>query len=264
MAIKKCVNIDCLYTEIPFLDRFQAAKDDGFESIEFWSWPNRDLDAIKEAAEKAGIVIAGFNGYEDGGFSLVDPDDMEDYLEFLKKSIAAAKKIGSLSLTIHSNALGEGGIVANHYDNLSDTVKLCSMYRTLVEAAKLAEENEIQLNLEILNVHVDHVGNFLKSTQMAAEVIRLIGSPNLRVLYDIYHMQINEGRVCDTIAEYLDAIGHFHIADVPGRHEPGTGELNYPNIIKKLEELGYDGRVGAELFPAKDTETAVKAILSIF
>ena len=244
MAIKKCVNIDCLYTEIPFLDRFQAAKDDGFESIEFWSWPNRDLDAIKEAAEKAGIVIAGFNGDEDGGFSLVDPDDMEDYLEFLKKSIAAAKKIGALSL--------------------SDTVKLCSMYRTLVEAAKLAEENEIQLNLEILNVHVDHVGNFLKSTQMAAEVIRLIGSPNLRVLYDIYHMQINEGRVCDTIAEYLDTIGHFHIADVPGRHEPGTGELNYPNIIKKLEELGYDGRVGAELFPAKDTETAVKAILSIF
>ena len=262
MALRKCACIDTLYTELPWLERFQAAKDDGFEAVEFWDWRIRDLDATREAAEKAGIAISGFNG--DADYSLVDPTHKEKYLDYLKQSIAAAKKVGASSVTIHSNALGDCGIVVDHYDNLSDTVKLCSMYRTLVEAAKLAEENEIQLNLEILNVHVDHVGNFLKSTQMAAEVIRLIGSPNLRVLYDIYHMQINEGRVCDTIAEYLDAIGHFHIADVPGRHEPGTGELNYPNIIKKLEELGYDGRVGAELFPAKDTETAVKAILSIF
>ncbi len=264
MAVKKCVNIDCLYTEIPFLERFQVAKDDGFESIEFWSWPNRDLDAIRDAAQKAGIVIAGFNGDEDGGFSLVDPDDMEDYLAFLKQSIDAAKKIGALSLTIHSNALGEGGIVANHYDNLSHTVKLCSMYRTLTAAAKMAEEHDIQLNLEMLNIHLDHVGNFLATTQMAAEVIRLIGSPNLRILYDVYHMQINEGRLCDTIAEYIDAIGHIHIADTPGRHEPGTGEINYPHIIRTLESLGYDGRVGCELFPSKDTKTAVEAIMKIF
>ena len=95
-------------------------------------------------------------------------------------------------------------------------------------------------------------------------VLRIGRKSIVRVDVICCFMQINEGRVCDTIAEYLDAIGHIHIADVPGRHEPGTGELNYPNIIKKLEELGYDGRVGAELFPAKDTETAVKAILSIF
>ena len=264
MAIKKCVNIDCLYTELPFLDRFQAAKDDGFESIEFWSWPNRDLDAIREAAEKAGIVIAGFNGDEDGGFSAVDPDDMEDYLAFLKTAIDAAKKVGALSLTIHSNALGEGGVVANHYDNLSHTVKLCSMYRTLSAAAKMAEENDIQLNIEPLNILVDHVGNFLSTTQMAAEVVRLIGSPNLKVLYDVYHMQLDEGKICDTIETYFDAIGHIHIADAPGRHEPGTGEINYPNVIKKLEELGYEGRVGCELFPAKDTATAVKAIMAIY
>lgn len=264
MAIKACVNIDCLYTEIPFLDRFQAAKDDGFESVEFWSWPNRDLDAVREAAEKAGIVIAGFNGDEDGGFSLVDPDDMEDYLDFLKQSIDAAKKAGALSLTIHSNALGEGGVVTNHYDNLSDTVKLCSMYRTLTAAVKLAEENDIRLNLEPLNVLVDHVGNFLKYTQMAAEIVRLIDSPNLKVLYDVYHMQLNEGKLCDTITEYFDTIGHIHIADAPGRHEPGTGEINYPNIIRTLEKLGYTGRVGCELFPATDTATAVKAIMAIF
>ena len=200
MALRKCACIDTLYTELDWLDRFQAAKNDGFEAVEFWDWRIRDLDATREAAEKAGIAISGFNG--DADYSLVDPTHKQKYLDYLKQSIAAAKKVGAASVTIHSNALGDGGIVVNHYDNLSHTVKLCSMYDTLLACAELAEKEEINLNLEALNITTDHVGNFLATTQMGAEIVRLIGCPRLKLLYDVYHMQINEGCICDTISNY--------------------------------------------------------------
>ena len=149
----------------------------------------------------------------------------------------------------------------NAYNELSDTVKLCSMYDTLLACARLAEQEGINLNLEALNVTTDHVGNFLKYTQTGAEICRLIGSPRLKLLYDVYHMQINEGCICDTISNYGDQFGHIHVADAPGRHEPGTGEINYKKVIRHLEESGYRGLVGYELFPADGTKQAVKAIM---
>jgi hydroxypyruvate isomerase len=260
MNLKKSACIEPLYAELPFLDRFQAAKNDGFDFVEFWSWTDKDLDAVKAAAEKAGIGISGFNG--DADYSLIDPTHKQPYLEFLKKSVAAAQKIGALSVTIHSNALGDGGLVVHSYPELSDTVKLCSMYDMLLECAKIAESSGIAMNLEGLNITTDHVGNYLQKTQMAADMTRLIGSPMLKVLYDVYHMQLNEGNLCDTLSQTIDQIGHIHVADAPGRHEPGTGEINYKTIFAHLESLGYQGRVGYELFPRTTTAEAVKAIMS--
>lgn len=259
MKLKKSACIEPMYQELPFLDRFQAAKDDGFDFVEFWSWTDKDLDAVKAAAVSAGIGISGFNG--DADYSLIDPTHKEKYLEFLKQSVAAAQKVGALSVTIHSNALGDGGVVVNHYDDLSDTVKICSMYDMLLECAKIAEQSGIAMNLEPLNITTDHVGNFLKNTQMAAEMTRLIGCEKLKVLYDVYHMQLNEGSICDTIKKYADQLGHIHVADAPGRHEPGTGEINYVKVFACLEKCGYKGRVGYELFPETTTAAAVEAIM---
>ena len=260
MKFKKSACIEPMYSEIPFLERFQAAKDDGFDYVEFWSWTDKDLDAVRGAAQKAGIGISGFNG--DADYSLIDPAHKGKYLAFLKQSVEAAKKVGALSVTIHSNALGDAGKVVNHYTELSDTVKICSMYDMLLECAKLAESSGIAMNLEPLNVTTDHVGNYLARTQTAAEMTRMIGSPMLKVLYDVYHMQLNEGSLCDNITKYADQLGHIHVADAPGRHEPGTGEINYHKVFAHLEEVGYSGRVGFELFPKATTAEAVKAIMS--
>ena len=132
----------------------------------------------------------------------------------------------------------------------------------LKEAATLyAEESGIRMNLEPLNITTDHQGNFLTTTRMAAEMTRLIGSPMLKVLYDVYHMQLNEGSLCDNIRAYGDQFGHIHVADAPGRHEPGTGEINYHKIFSCLEERGYTGLVGFELIPAETTAQAVNAIM---
>jgi hydroxypyruvate isomerase len=256
-----CACIDTLYTEVPFEERFALAKADGFESVEFWDYRNRDLDVIKKNAEACGIKISGFNG--DNDYSLVDPTHKEKYIEALLQSVAAAKKIGAESVTIHSNALGDEGVVVNYYKELSDTVKICSMFDTLKACAEIAEKENINMNLEALNVLTDHVGNFLETTQMGAEMVRLIGCSKLNLLYDAYHMQLNEGKICDTLSTYSDVIGHIHVADAPGRHEPGTGEINYKNVMKHLNALGYKNRVGFELFPETDTQTAVKAIMAI-
>ena len=261
MKFLKSACIEPMYSELPFLDRFQAAKDDGFDFVEFWGWTDKDLDAVKAAAEKAGIGISGFNG--DAELSLIDPEQKTAYLDFLKQSVAAAKKVGARSVTIHSNGLGEGGVVIDHYDALSHTVKLCAMYDTLLECAKIAEESGIQMNLEPLNITTDHVGNFLQTTRMAAEMTRLVGSPKLKVLYDAYHMQLNEGSICDNIRAYGDQFGHIHVADAPGRHEPGTGEINYATVFACLEERGYTGLVGFELIPKTTTAEAVKAIMKL-
>lgn len=261
MVFQKSACIEPMYGELPFLERFRAAREDGFQYVEFWGWTDKDLEAVRAATESAGIGIAGFNG--DAELSLIDPGQREAYLAFLRRSVEAARKVGARSLTIHSNGLGAGGAVIDPCDGLSDTVKLCAMFDTLKACAEIAEESGVSMNLEPLNVTTDHVGNFLRTTRMAAEMTRLIGSPRLKVLYDVYHMQLNEGGICDNIRAYGDQFGHIHVADAPGRHEPGTGEINFANVMACLEEIGYTGLIGFELVPKTTTAEAVRAVMRL-
>lgn len=260
MKLQKCACIEPMYSELPFIERFAAAKKDGFDFVEFWGWTDKDLDEVRRAADGAGIDISGFNG--DADYSLVDPTHKKSYMDFLKKSVDAALKVGARSVTIHSNALGDVGKVVNHYTNLSSTIKTCSMYDMLQDCAQLAEQSGINMNLEPLNITTDHVGNFLVHAKSAAEMTRLINCPKLKILYDVYHMQLNEGSLSDNISALIDQIGHIHVADVPGRHEPGTGEINYHYVFAHLEKVGYTGLIGYELFPKTTTQEAVKAIMS--
>ncbi len=259
--MKRSACIETLFTEFPIEDRFKAAKDAGFDCVEFWSWSDKNLDALRSESVKAGIGVSSMSG--DMSYSLVDPKHKQAYIAFIKKSMEAAQKIQCGTLVIHSNALGEAGRVVNHYSNLSHTVKLCSMFDTLKDLAPIAEDAGITLVLEALNTTVDHVGNFLERTSMGAEMTRIISSKNIKILYDIYHMQMNEGSLCDTLSEYIDQIGYIHAADTPGRHEPGTGEINYPHLLRHLEQIGYNGIIGYELFPKGNTSDAIKAIMSL-
>lgn len=259
MNLKKSACIETLYTELPLYDRPAAAAADGFAFVEFWGREDKDLDRLKAAAQKAGIGISGFNG--DGPFSLIDPAQTNDYLGYLRESVEAAKHLGALSVTIHSNALGEGGVVLNRYEVLSFTVKTCAMFRGLLACAELAEQSGIAMNLEPLNITTDHAGNFLTSSRAATELCDLVGSPMLNILFDVYHMQLNEGSLCDNLTACAHRLGHIHVADAPGRHEPGTGEIRYAKIFAHLEAIGYTGRVGYELFPRASTAEAVAAIM---
>ena len=262
MALLRSAHLDTMYQELPLPERFQAAWDDGFDAVELWSWQGRDLPALRAAADRAGIPVCCCDG--DGPFSLIDPGQRADYLAFLARSLEAARTLGARGVTVHADALDDTGAVILPPAGLSPTVKLCSLYDGLAASAALAERAGVDLYLEPLNVTVDHPGAFLRDTRTAAELVRLIGSPRLRVLYDIYHMQLSEGDLCGAIRRYAGAFGHVHAADAPGRHEPGTGEIAFPRVLRALERSGYTGYVSFELFPARSTAEAVRAIRALW
>ena len=194
---------------------------------------------MRAAAQDAGVGISGFNG--DAELSLIDPVT-EAGVSGLSETVRGRGAEGSArSVTIHSNGLGEGGVVLNSYPELSDTVKLCTMFDTLRACAELAEASGIRMNLEPLNITTDHVGNFLATTRMAAEMTRLIGSPMLKVLYDVYHMQPQRGEPVRQHPGLRRPVRPRPCGGCPGRHEPGTGEIFYPRVLRCLEEAGLPG-----------------------
>lgn len=260
--MQKTAYIEIYYQELPFFERFKAAKNDGFDYVELRNWYDRDLDEVKKASEEAGITVSGFNG--DMKYSLCAPAERDNYIKDFKDCLAAVNKLGVKYLTVHSNSRGPGGVIPDDYHYLSDTVKTCAMFDTLKECTKLAEEAGVTLLLEAMNTYVDHVGTYLTSAVTAAEITRMINSPNLKIAFDAYHEQVMTGNLCAAIDAAIDQIGRVHVADVPGRHEPGTGEINYNAVIKHLEKKGFDGIVGLEAWPVKDTATAVNNFMSIF
>lgn len=249
-----------VFTEVPFEDRFRVAKESGFDYIEFWTWKDKNTEKIKELCRAHDLKIASFSG--DQEFSMIDEDQREDYISFVKASIETAQFLNCEYLVVHSNALGENGVVIDPYRHISDK-KNEAMFDVLKSLAAMAEAANITLLLEALNTVVDHPGNFLTFTKDAAELTRIVNSPNIKILYDIYHMQIMEGNLIDTLTAYMDTIGYIHVADVPGRHEPGTGEINFVNVMSVLRELDYDGFVGFELNPERDSTAAVLSILNL-
>jgi hydroxypyruvate isomerase len=256
--MKKSICIETIFTEVPFEERFPLVREAGFDYIEFWSWKDKDIIKIKALCEENNLKIASFSG--DKNYSLIDESHVQPYIDFIKESIEAAKFLNCENLVIHSNALGEMGRVVNHYNELSSYKKFGTMLNVLKALAPIAEKEKITLVVEALNTEVDHAGNFLAFTRDSAEAVRLVNSPYIKVLYDVYHMQIMEGNIIDTLEKYIDTIAYIHIADVPGRHEPGTGEINYFNVMDTLRALKYDRTIGFELFPLNNSKEAVEAI----
>lgn len=239
--------IEMIFTEFDFVERIYKAKEAGFDAVEFWCWENKDLAAVKKALDETGLELAIFQGNIEG--RMIDPKDNDLYIEGVLRSVQMAKQMGTKNLFLMSDIMNEDRSVLEAPYPLSDLQKMESTKAVLRRLIPVAEENGITFVVEPLNTTVDHRGYSLCHSQPAFELIREIGSKNIKVLYDAYHMQIMEGNVINTIKSGIDAIGYFHVADVPGRFEPGTGELNYKNIIKALSSYGYDGKVGFEFEP---------------
>jgi hydroxypyruvate isomerase len=264
--VKYSLCIENFYRGLSFEARFVAAKRDGFEYCEFWTWKNRDWGKVKKAIVDSGVKIAAFSG--DDEYSMIDPDENRMYVDFLKKSIEKAKEIHCKYLVIHSDALNKDGSAKEIGKSFSYEAKLLNMYRVLENVAPVAEKQDLTLVLEPLNTRVSeaqsHKNYFLEYPEPAFELTRQVGSDKVKVLYDIYHMQLMVGNVIRTLEKNIDQLGYVHLADAPGRHEPGTGELNCKNILSALDSMGYIGFVGFELLPSETDEKAIEAIKKIW
>ena len=178
-------------------------------------------------------------------------------------SLEKAREVGSPGLFLLTDELAEDRSVRFQYPELTTEEKYESVLEGLKAIAPLAEEAGVTLLLEPLNSLVDHAGYFLDRSALGFELVRAVDSPRIKVLYDIYHMQVMEGNIIQTLTGNLDVIGHIHVADVPGRHEPGSGELNYANIMEALCQADYDKYVGFEFDPKAPSDEAVITSLAL-
>ena len=259
--MKSSVCIEMIYTEYPFLERISKAAEAGFDAIEFWNWDDKDLPAIKAAVEEVGLGIASFQSNLGG--TLIHPDHRENFVAGIQQSLGKAREMGSAGLVMLTDELGEDRSVRFQFPELSQEAKYQSVLDGLKMIAPLAESAGVTLVLEPLNVLVDHPGYFLDGSASGFDLVRAVDSPRIKLLYDIYHMQVMEGNVTQTMIDNLDVIGQVHVADVPGRHEPGTGELNYANIFAALRRAGWDKYVGFEFEPTVPSEQAAAHSLSL-
>lgn len=259
--MKTSVCIEMLYTEYPFLERFKKAAQQGFDAVEFWNWDNKDMPAVKQAAAEAGIKIATFQSNLGG--TLIHPDQRAGFVASIQKSLDKANEMDVSSLFLLTDELGGDRSVRFQFPELSEEQKFESVLAGLKALAPLAEKAGVTLMLEPLNILVDHPGYFLNTSETGFEMIRKVGSPNVMLLFDIYHMQVMEGNIIQKLTNNLDVIGHVHVADVPGRNEPGTGELNYANIFKALKKSNYSGYIGFEYEPSVPSEQAAASSLAL-
>jgi hydroxypyruvate isomerase len=247
---------DTVFLDLPFERRVEEIARAGF-LVEFWWWEDRDIDAL---ATHSDIQLSAFTGYTPG--SMVHPDTLEMFLEGVEKSLTIADKLQCRQLFLSTGLTHQGQVfqpIASHPATLWITA-----YKGLSRVAELAEKHDVVYHLEPLNTRVDHPGYPLSRVEDAVRLIEAVGSPRIKLLLDIYHVQIEEGNVIQAIRDYADYLGYVHVADVPGRHEPGTGEINYPRVAQALREVGYEGVIGLEAFPLSDDYQALKRFKEAF
>ena len=250
--LKLSVCIEALFTKIPYPERIKKSAELSAPAFEFWGWSDKNLDDIKQAKDEAGIELATFMC--EVGSPLVESGNRETIIDGTKRSIETAKNMDCQRLLVTTGNEIEGVSRAEQHKNIVEHLKAI---------AGLLEDAGIILTLEPLNILVNHKGYYLYTSEEGFEIIDEVDSPSVKLLYDIYHQQITEGNLIATIEANIDKIGHFHMADVPGRHEPTTGEINYGNVFKKIAELDYDGFVGMEFWPIRPDEEAVKLTVEL-
>ena len=246
-----------VFPNLPFRQRVREVAAAGF-AVELWGWEDEALDAI---AADPDIQIASMPGWGPG--SMVHPDGVETFLEGARKTLAVARRIGCRNLAVASGELDRKGRVV-HAIAEHPADRWITAYRCLCELAEIAEKEDVSYNFEVLNTKVDHAGYPFPHLEDGARLIRQVDSPRIRLLVDVYHAQVEEGNVVQAIRDHREIIGHVHVADVPGRHEPGTGEIHYPRVAAALREISYNGTVGLEAFPEGDSHLALERFRQVF
>lgn len=253
MKISVCV--DSLFFRQDFLSSLQVIKNAGFDYYEMWTLGdhphgigavNKNLEAIAAEADRLGMNCAACVGpFSD----LTDSACHADFLRDFKADVAKAQIIKCPTIIVN---MGGGGPATNPEGTIDNGIKV------LREAGKIAEEAGIILTLEPLNSLVDHKNSILAHADQSFAVIDAVNSPFVKLLYDIYHQQVMDGYVTETVIANLDKISHLHAAGVPGRHELAPGELDYHFILQKIAAAGYEKYVGLEYNPSKTILESLK------
>ena len=247
---------EMVFTDLPLVERVQQIDAAGF-GVEIWDWSSKDIGALAAT----GARFTSMTGYLRG--TLTDPAGADELLATAAQAIPVARRLGIRTLNLHGTGLGEGGLPVRPVEVVTGDMWLAAA-ATLQRIAALGEREGVTFVLENLNTAVDHPGvPFAKAADCLA-LVEAVGSPHLKMMLDLYHAQIGEGNLIELIRGCGTAIGEIQVADVPGRCEPGTGEINYPAIARVLAEIGYTGVVGLEAYASSDSELALERFRTAF
>ena len=252
MTIKLSACVEMIFRDLPFADRLARVARAGLPAFEFWRLADKDIEAIRRHQDETGLVCATLVG--SGSTPLVDAARRDELLVALRQAIGVAGRLGARTLIVTT-----GQELAGE----SRQVQHDSIVAGLRTAAPICADAGITLVLEPLNVLVDHKGYYLSTSAEGFQILDEVGSPAVKLLYDIYHQQVTEGNLIATITANIGRIGHIHVADVPGRHEPGTGEINYRNVFQAIEAAGYEGYVGLEYRPLADHAATLATVRAL-
>ncbi|API50406.1 hydroxypyruvate isomerase [Rhizobium leguminosarum] len=233
-----------------FPDRIRRAHAAGLTAIEFWRWTGKDLDAIEAALKETGLAVTSL--VAEPMIALTDAANRQAWLKGLAETVAVAKRLGAPVL------------IAQAGDDLPDLTReeqRRALTETVRAGADILKGSGVRLGVEPLNIRIDHVGYFLDSTREGLDIIDDVARPEIGIVYDIYHSAVMDERTEEVLNGRLDRVIHVHVADHPGRNEPGSGDIDLARRLGWIFANGYDGAVGLEYRPTRPGADAVKAAI---
>jgi hydroxypyruvate isomerase len=247
---------EMVFRQLPFVERVSKITALGFQ-VEIWDWTKHDIAALQET----GATFSSMTGYIEG--DLITTQGAQRLLETAEQSIGIARQLNCPRLNLHGTGLNGEGLSVKPTPVVTGAMWLAAQ-RTLQRIADLGRRAGVVFCLENLNTEVDHPGvPFAKAADTLA-LVSAIDSPHLRLNLDLYHAQIGEGNLIELLQRALPFVGEIQVADVPGRCEPGTGEIHYPAIARALAQADYRGTIGLEAWASGDDELALQRFRDAF
>ena len=240
---------EMVFLDFPFIERVKRIDRLGF-GVEIWNWQNKDIAALAAT----GARFTSMTGYLSGNFT--DDEEIAQLLASAEVSLQVAEQLGCPCLNLHGTGLNSKGLPVKPVEVVTGSMWLKAA-STLEKLAAMAERAGKIFTLENLNTAVDHPGTPFAKASEVLTLVEAVNSPHLRINLDLYHAQIGEGNLIELVRRAGSAIGEIQVADVPGRQEPGTGEINYRAIANALREMNYQGVVAMESWASGDSETAL-------
>lgn len=245
---------------LPIRESLERIAEIGFDTCDNFDWRNpRDFAEYRHGLAELGLgagvlVVNKVPDVNALGCSLVLPEERSGFLREMELCIEAAHQVRCSRLEV---------LTGNATPGVPRSVLMDNCVATLETALPLLEANGMTAVVELLNCNVDHPDYFLNLVEEGVEMISRVGSPRVKLLFDIYHVQVMQGNIIERIRASYPYVGQYHFADAPGRHEPGTGEINFRNVFKAIYDLGYEGFTTAEYHPTDSTFEDLKVVKAL-
>ncbi|HTM51260.1 MAG TPA: TIM barrel protein [Bryobacteraceae bacterium] len=261
-GFKLSVRVEPLFPKLNLETQMERVREAGYQGFEFGDWRAGDAAGVTRLKNRLGLECAclvGNRGVNPPGMGLCDPAERAGFLAEMRASVDAAQRFESSRLVVLSGF---------RVPRMARPRQHASIVEGLKRAHDVVAPHGVTMIVEVINTLApieplrpegdNHANYYLDRTSEAFDIVREVGSPFVKVLFDLYHVQIMEGNLIETIRKNIGAIGHFHVGDVPGRHQPGTGEIHYPNVFRAIRATGFRDFVAMEYVPSKDAMETLK------